>query len=169
MASLTSRVRFAAPCSSKACFTHSLLPVRPARALVVRAAEQKESGGSSVPDIVKESELEALEASVRGKKAQAPRRQIPIRGVNQPQQQQQSGGNYAQWKENQLFPEGWDNMNAGQKVTEILYGRRGVLFWLNKAAYASVFVLIGGWVLFRFVGPNLGLYTLAGDFVPPPL
>lgn len=26
----------------------------------------------------------------------------------------------------------------------------------------------GAWVIFRFVGPNLGLYTLAGDLQPPP-
>jgi p-aminobenzoyl-glutamate transporter AbgT len=45
---------------------------------------------------------------------------------------------------------------ATAQVNELYMGRRGVLFWLNKAAYASVFILIGGWVIFRFVGPNLG-------------
>lgn len=48
-------------------------------------------------------------------------------------------------------------------------GRRGVLFWANKAAYASVFILLGGWVIFRIVLPNLGLYQLTGDVTMPQL
>lgn len=39
----------------------------------------------------------------------------------------------------------------------------------QPAAYASVFVLLGGWIAFRFVGPALGLYKLAGEFAPPPV
>ncbi len=37
--------------------------------------------------------------------------------------------NMAEWKEGQLFPEGWDKMPLGQKITELYLGRRGVLFW----------------------------------------
>ena len=61
-------------------------------------------------------------------------------------------------------------------------GEEGVLWWASKIvrgpnavakraalttrtcsrpqAYALCFVLIGGWILFRFVGPATGLYTL---------
>ena len=37
----------------------------------------------------------------------------------------------------------------------------------NKAAYAAAIGMLVGWVFFRFVGPNLGLYQLAGDLVVP--
>lgn len=44
-----------------------------------------------------------------------------------------------------------------------------MLFWANKAAYASVFILLGGWVIFRFVLPAVGLYKLTGDVTMPSL
>ncbi len=37
------------------------------------------------------------------------------------------------------------------------------LEWANQAAFASIFILIGGWILFRFVGPLTGLYALTND------
>lgn len=36
--------------------------------------------------------------------------------------------------------------------------------WSCLQAYGSVFVLIGLWIFFRFVGPALGLYTLDAGF-----
>ncbi|KAJ9511921.1 hypothetical protein QJQ45_004494 [Haematococcus lacustris] len=64
--------------------------------------------------------------------------------------QVEEASNRAEWKEGQLFPEGFDNMTLGDKqITELYLGRRGILFWANKAAYASVFIVIGGWVIFR--------------------
>jgi len=42
-------------------------------------------------------------------------------------------------------------------------GERGALYWLNKVSYASVFILVGGWIVFRFVGPAVGLYTLTNE------
>lgn len=38
-----------------------------------------------------------------------------------------------------------------------------------QLAYALAIGMLFGWVVFRFVGPNLGLYKLAGDLGPPPL
>lgn len=67
----------------------------------------------------------------------------------------------AEWKEGQLFPEGWENMNTFEKFYNAYAGKRGLLFWANKAAYASVFILIGAWIVFRFIGPALGLYKVA--------
>ncbi|EFJ49920.1 hypothetical protein VOLCADRAFT_74041 [Volvox carteri f. nagariensis] len=150
---------------------------------VCRAGESdNEPSSSGDPGLKsKEASLERLEASIRGKAA-SPRpssvggspgkamKPIPIRGVSQQQRKIDSQyENMAEWKEGQLFPEGWESMGVGQKLTELYLGRRGVLFWANKAAYASVFILLGGWILFRFVGPAVGLYKLAGDFAPPPL
>ncbi|XP_010941256.1 uncharacterized protein [Elaeis guineensis] len=57
-------------------------------------------------------------------------------------------------------PKDWDSMTLGEKAVELYMGEKGVLFWLNKFAYASIFIIIGGWILFRFVGPSLGLYQL---------
>lgn len=46
-------------------------------------------------------------------------------------------------------------------------GKRGFLFWANKAALASIFTIIAAWVAFRFIGPALGLYQLADDLPSP--
>lgn len=35
-------------------------------------------------------------------------------------------------------------------------------------AYTLCFVLIGGWIVFRFVGPALGLYTLKSGLTDIP-
>ena len=70
-----------------------------------------------------------------------------------------------EWKVGKLVPEGWETMSSSQKATQLWLGERGLLFWINKSAYASVFIMGGLWVIFRFVGPGLGLYDLAGG--PP--
>jgi hypothetical protein len=82
---------------------------------------------SSTPD--KEARLEAMESSIReGRRRQA--RPIPIRGVNQPaSKDNDSSGQYSEWKEWHLFPEGFEQMPLSQKMTELYLGRRGFLFW----------------------------------------
>eukprot|EP00200_Dunaliella_tertiolecta_P000033 CAMPEP_0202362094 /NCGR_PEP_ID=MMETSP1126-20121109/14396_1 /ASSEMBLY_ACC=CAM_ASM_000457 /TAXON_ID=3047 /ORGANISM="Dunaliella tertiolecta, Strain CCMP1320" /LENGTH=174 /DNA_ID=CAMNT_0048956181 /DNA_START=66 /DNA_END=590 /DNA_ORIENTATION=- len=135
----------------------------PGRQTLARAEQQQKPGGPSE----EERRLEALEASIRGKR---PPPKIKIRNSAQDQQEKEDQNSaYAPWPEGQLLPLGWENMNGYQKTVELLYGRRGFLFWLNEIAYKSVFVLIGAWILFRFVGPGLGLYNLEGNFAPPPL
>lgn len=54
----------------------------------------------------------------------------------------------------------WDSMTFKEKAVEVYVGEKGVLFWLNKLAYASIYIIIGGWIVFRFVGPALNLYQL---------
>ena len=54
----------------------------------------------------------------------------------------------------------WEDMSMAEKAVEQYMGEKGVLYWLNKFAYASIFIVIGGWILFRFVGPSLNLYQL---------
>ncbi|KAJ0966972.1 hypothetical protein J5N97_023889 [Dioscorea zingiberensis] len=61
----------------------------------------------------------------------------------------------------------WESMTLGEKAVELYVGEKGLLFWLNKFAYASIFMVIGGWILFRFVGPSLGLYQLDAPPLPP--
>ena len=61
----------------------------------------------------------------------------------------------------------WDDMSLPEKAWELYIGEKGFLFWLNKLAYASIFLIIGGWIVFRFVGPSLGLYELDSPLLPP--
>lgn len=58
-------------------------------------------------------------------------------------------------------------MSLGEKAVELYMGEKGMLFWLNKFAYASIFIVIGGWILFRFVGPSIGLCQLDSAPVSP--
>lgn len=74
----------------------------------------------------------------------------------------------AKWKEGQLLPEGFDKMDPLEKATELYLGDRGILFWANKAAFASIFILFAIWVIFRLIGPSLGLYNLANGVSSPP-
>ena len=46
------------------------------------------------------------------------------------------------------------------QVTELYTGKRGLLFWMGKVTYALIFVTIGGWIVFRFVLPQLGILDL---------
>ncbi|CAN4083418.1 unnamed protein product [Withania somnifera] len=57
-------------------------------------------------------------------------------------------------------PKDWESMSMTEKAIELYMGEKGLLFWLNKFAYASIFIIIGGWILFRFAGPALDLYQL---------
>ncbi|CAN8257741.1 unnamed protein product [Cochlearia groenlandica] len=54
----------------------------------------------------------------------------------------------------------WEEMTMNEKALELYVGEKGLLFWLNKLAYASIYIVIGGWIVFRFVGPALNLYQL---------
>lgn len=65
------------------------------------------------------------------------------------------------WEEGQLLPEGWEKMDPLEKATQLYMGERGVLFWLNEAAFASVIIIAGLWIVFRFIGPAVGLYELS--------
>lgn len=64
-------------------------------------------------------------------------------------------------------PKDWESMTPAEKAMELYMGEKGLLFWLNKFAYASIFIIIGGWILFRFVGPALNLYQLDSSPLPP--
>ena len=76
---------------------------------VCRASDQdKQSASPAVSDAdLDEQRIEALEASTkRAQRSSATRRQIPIKGMTKPQQQQSGSGNRAAWKKGQLLPEG---------------------------------------------------------------
>jgi hypothetical protein len=73
------------------------------------------------------------------------------------------------WREGQLVPDGWESMSLPEKLNQLYMGDRGALFWLNKIAYVACFGLVGGWIVFRFVGPALGLYNLSNTSGLPSL
>ncbi|XP_022775416.1 uncharacterized protein LOC111317240 [Durio zibethinus] len=64
-------------------------------------------------------------------------------------------------------PKKWEEMSITEKAIELYVGEKGLLFWLNKFAYASIFIVIGAWILFRFVGPALNLYQLDSPPLSP--
>ncbi|KAL9241434.1 hypothetical protein vseg_015549 [Gypsophila vaccaria] len=69
-------------------------------------------------------------------------------------------GNDAGSKKSMTPPKTWEEMSMSEKAIELYVGEKGALYWLNKFAYASIFIIIGAWILFRFVGPALNLYQL---------
>ncbi|KAK5843773.1 uncharacterized protein LOC108459657 [Gossypium arboreum] len=67
----------------------------------------------------------------------------------------------------QPVPKKWEEMSMTEKALDLYVGEKGLLFWLNKFAYASIFIVIGAWILFRFVGPALNLYQLDSSPLAP--
>jgi len=61
----------------------------------------------------------------------------------------------------------WDEMSSSEKVVAWWLGEKGGLFWLNRLSWGATIFLAVLWILFRFVGPNLGLYDLENGLVPP--
>ncbi|KAI3466974.1 hypothetical protein Pfo_023637 [Paulownia fortunei] len=82
------------------------------------------------------------------------------RGSRRRRKQQQDGVTDKMTPKQASVPKDWDSMTLTEKAAELYMGEKGLLFWLNKFAYASIFIVIGGWILFRFVGPALNLYQL---------
>ncbi|CAI8609037.1 unnamed protein product [Vicia faba] len=64
-------------------------------------------------------------------------------------------------------PKKWEEMNLTEKALELYVGEKGALFWLNKFAYASIYIMIGAWIVFRFVGPALNVYQLDSPLLSP--
>lgn len=73
----------------------------------------------------------------------------------------------AQMREEPAAPKKWEEMSPREKATELYVGEKGLLFWLNKFAYASIFIMIGAWIVFRFVGPALNFYQLDSPPLSP--
>ncbi|XP_010489439.1 PREDICTED: uncharacterized protein LOC104767105 [Camelina sativa] len=72
----------------------------------------------------------------------------------------EGGGGGQNSKKKETVQKPWEEMTLNEKALELYVGEKGLLFWLNKLAYASIYIVIGGWILFRFVGPAFNLYQL---------
>jgi hypothetical protein len=123
------------------------------RMFMVRAADDnKDTGDRSVADV--EANVEAVEARLglarRAKKQQA-----------------ESGGPQAAPAKPKPT-EKWDGMSLAEKAWSLYIDpEKGILFWLNKLAYGAIFAIIGGWIIFRFIGPALGWYELDAPLLSP--
>ncbi|KAK9072598.1 hypothetical protein SSX86_009033 [Deinandra increscens subsp. villosa] len=70
-------------------------------------------------------------------------------------------------KKEEVVKKDWEAMTVREKALELYVGEKGLLFWINKFAYASIYIIIGAWILFRFVGPALNLYQLDAPPLSP--
>ena len=89
-------------------------------------------------------------------------RPITIRGQEKKADEDQR----TPWRENSWVPEGWEAMDSNRKMKELMYGRRGGLYWLNEIAYKGAVTMGILWLVFRIVLPALGVYQLQGDLLP---
>ncbi|XP_021736786.1 uncharacterized protein LOC110703308 [Chenopodium quinoa] len=86
--------------------------------------------------------------------------EIKFRRGSRKRRRQQESGETPMMKAVADNKKKWEEMSLSEKAIELYMGEKGFLFWVNKFAYASIFIIIGGWILFRFVGPSLNLYQL---------
>ncbi|XP_028774527.1 uncharacterized protein LOC114749570 [Neltuma alba] len=120
-------------------------------------------GGSGVPDSVQSPTMPppgAVEVRFRRRSRRQARQQRGDGGVSNAAQSTKA-------KVSASYPKKWEDMSLAEKATDLYMGEKGLLFWLNKFAYASIFIMIGAWILFRFVGPSLNLYQLDSPPLSP--
>eukprot|EP00740_Mantoniella_antarctica_P003561 CAMPEP_0181361886 /NCGR_PEP_ID=MMETSP1106-20121128/7621_1 /TAXON_ID=81844 /ORGANISM="Mantoniella antarctica, Strain SL-175" /LENGTH=163 /DNA_ID=CAMNT_0023475621 /DNA_START=86 /DNA_END=577 /DNA_ORIENTATION=+ len=100
-----------------------------------------------------EEDIEAIEKRVKGKRSK------PKEGYFDSYPTKPANANYppGPWESD---PGTWDAKGAGEKVWLAWSGAPGFLWWMNKGSYWGAGGLAFGWVLFRLVGPALGLYQL---------
>jgi hypothetical protein len=91
------------------------------------------------------------------------------RSKRQARKQRENGTltNSIQQPKAKAAPKKWEDMSFTEKALELYVGEKGALFWLNKFAYASIFIMIGLWIAFRFVGPALNIYQLDQPLLSP--
>ena len=68
-----------------------------------------------------------------------------------------ANGSLALWEGD---PERWDAMSASERAWVCWTGEKGWMYWMNQASLYGAGGLAFFWVVFRFVGPALGLYQL---------
>jgi len=113
---------------------------------------------AAAKEAAEEARLEAMESRLRatGGSSAATRSRSAA-------SQEKPAGQRAAWKEGQLFPEGWEEMDPVEKATELYLGERGFLYWATQLTIGGLVVLVVAWVAFRFIGPSFGLYALEND------
>lgn len=130
--------------------------------MAVRAADMRSGNESGETETTgSEADVEALEARLGvGRRARSK------------QQQAEGGGPQSKPAAGPAKPKQpvkkWESMNLQEKVWSVYIDpEKGILFWLNKLAYGAIFAIIGGWIVFRFIGPALGWYELDQPLLSP--
>ncbi|KAK1423566.1 hypothetical protein QVD17_18870 [Tagetes erecta] len=89
------------------------------------------------------------------------------RGARRKARRRQENGDVMMMEKKEVVKKDWESMTITEKALELYVGEKGLLFWINKFAYASIYIIIGAWILFRFVGPALNLYQLDAPPLSP--
>ena len=97
------------------------------------------------------SPIELMERRVKGKRSK------PKEGYFDSYPTKQSDEPLGLWETD---PKAWDAKPALEKAWSAWSGEPGMMFWMNKGSYWGAGILAFIWVLFRLVGPALGLYQL---------
>ena len=97
------------------------------------------------------SSIELMERRVEGKRSK------PKEGYFDSYPTKQSDEPLGLWETD---PAAWDAKPAFEKAWSAWSGEPGMMFWMNKGSYWGAGILAFVWVLFRLVGPALGLYQL---------
>lgn len=116
---------------------------RRGRVVALRAAAPDDDEGLSP--------IELMERRVKGKRSK------PKEGYFDSYPTKQSDEPLGLWETD---PKAWDAKPALEKAWSAWSGEPGMMFWMNKGSYWGAGILAFIWVLFRLVGPALGLYQL---------
>jgi hypothetical protein len=68
-----------------------------------------------------------------------------------------ANGQLAMWERD---PAAWEETPAAERAWTVWTGEKGWMYWMNQASLYGAGGIAFGWVLFRFIGPAIGLYTL---------
>lgn len=68
-----------------------------------------------------------------------------------------ANGQLAMWEQD---PAAWEETPALERAWTVWTGEKGWMYWMNQASLYGAGALAFVWVLFRFIGPAIGLYTL---------
>ena len=133
----------------------------PSRVVVVAAAAPggggpggDASGGApsaSSPAAAGQESIEAIEARLKG------RRSKPKEGYFDSYPTKPSDEPLGLWETD---PAAWDAKPGFEKLWSAWSGEPGMMYWMNRGAWFGAAALAFAWVLFRLVGPALGLYQL---------
>ena len=151
---------------------HTVRPVVRHRRTLVRADPPDTPDApppAAPPTLDPEARLAALERGARRGKGTETAAAAAKRAAASAAAAADAAPGSAPWRDGALLPDGFDAMPLPRKLAELYAGRRGVLYWLNQAAWFSAIGVGVGWILFRFVLPGVGLYKLANGLTDPPV
>ncbi|XP_061999444.1 uncharacterized protein LOC133716802 [Rosa rugosa] len=135
---------------------HIFPPTRPHHLRITPICSSSDGGSSTSPDTTDRNSAPTPTDTVGIRFKKRSRK----KAKQQREQREGEGSGERFIKAEAAVPKKWEEMSLGEQALELYLGEKGLLYWINKFAYASIFIVIGAWILFRFVGPALNLYQL---------